>query len=39
LDDVADGYVGFVIRGFQLAVGAGVVVGLMVEEAVCEGTA
>ena len=35
-DDVVDGFVGAVIGGFELAVGAGVGVGLVVEEAVGE---
>jgi hypothetical protein len=39
LDDVADGLVGFVVCGFQFAVGTGVFVGLVVKESVCEGTA
>jgi hypothetical protein len=37
--DVADGCVGFVVRGFEFTVGPGAAVGLMVKEAVGKGTA
>jgi hypothetical protein len=32
--DVADGGIGLVVRGFQLAIGAGVSIGLVVKEAI-----
>ena len=39
MKDVADGSIGFVVGGFQLTVGPGLAVWLVVEEAVGQGAA